>query len=235
MKLNFRPLVIALTVIVILLIARFILSSPIGDQLLERVRVSKLQRSQNVTPAEGVKTSSSFSGVWQPESFSDYQVIIKNDLLKPLGWQETVYTPPPPEPVVQRGIKQERRAPTNDLVLTGIVRLGAAPTALVEDASKGEAYFLREGDKLKDYIVEAIGEESITLANESSRIVVALGSKTNYGSNGRVLISEMTDGQTTGDSVESTDEKTASSDEGTANMSLIEQMKARRREELGQE
>lgn len=235
MKSNFRPLVIAITVIVILLIARFILSSPIGDQLLERVRVSKLQTNQNVTPTEGVKTSSSFSGVRQPESFSDYQVIVKNDLLKPLGWQETVYTPPPPEPVVQREIKQERRAPTNDLVLTGIVSLGADLTALVEDASKGEAHFLREGDRLKNYIVEAIGEESITLTSENSRIVVALGSKTNYGSDGRVSTSELTNGQPTEDSVRSADERTASSDENPANLSLIERMKARRRKELEKE
>ncbi len=189
------------------------------------------QETAHIEEAES-NTLLSFGWTRPAASLSDYQVVVEHDLLKPLGWQKTVATPPPPKPVVQREVRQERPAPTNDLVLTGIVNLGGEPIALMEDTSSGKAYFLKEGDKLKDYLVEAISEKNIVLANGSSRLTPSLGSKAQYDSNGRISISQLTDERAIGGSMKSTDEKVASSDGEPANLSLIERMKARRRREL---
>jgi hypothetical protein len=231
--------IIAIIIVFIVLGAkgvRYVLSNSPENQ--------PLKTSQKATPEERVnsRTFSSLSGMqssgmgdFPHKSFSDYQVIIENDLLRPLGWQKTIAAPSSPEPVVQRQMPRERPAPTNDLILTGIVHLGEESIALIEDISKGEAYFLREGDKLKDHVVEAIGEESITLVNENSKLTPTLGSMAHYGSSGQILMSELTDRQTTRNVAKNTGEKAASSGESSANLSLIERMKARRREELGQE
>lgn len=192
--------------------------------------------SRKVTPTGSIdtRTFSSLSGMQLDRPLSDYQVVIENDLLKPLGWQKTIAMPPLPEPIVRRRTRQAPPAPASNLVFTGIVRLGAESIALIEDISIGEAYFLREGDKLKDYLVQAIAEENITLVSENSEFMLDLGSKARYSSNGQILTSELTDEQAIEDLAKGADEKTASSDEGSVNLSVIEQMKARRRKELGQ-
>ena len=112
--------------------------------------------------------------------------------------------------------------------------MGSEPMALIEDTSKGEAYFLKKGDKLKDYVVEAVTEESIVLANEESKLNPTLGSKAYFSTSGRIFMSEFTDRQAVESPAKSASE-TASLDEGSADLSLIERMKARRRKEMGSE
>ena len=165
----------------------------------------------------------------------DYQMIVEKKLMQRLGWQKIVEKPRIYEPVVQQQQPRERPARVNDLILTGIVHIGDDTIALVEDVSSGEAYFLKEGDRLKDYSVESISEENIVLVNEDSRITPALGSKTQYDSSGHILTSQPPNTQTVSDAVNSTDKASESPDEDTSKMSLLEQMRARRRRELGTE
>jgi hypothetical protein len=175
----------------------------------------------------------SFGWIAPKASLSDYRLIIENDLLKPLGWQKIKELPPaPPEPVVQKEEPRERSKPPNEMVLTGIVYLEEERVALMEDISLGEAYFLKEGDKIKDYLVESIAEEDIVLArldNEDIKITTALGAKAQYGQDGSVLLPERRYEQQTEYPIESPDK------DNSANLSLIEQMKARRRRELERE
>lgn len=193
--------------------------------------------NQKVRSAETARamTLSSFGSIQQDRPLSDYDVIAETNLLKPLGWQKTVAVPPSPEPVRQREIRQRPPEPANDLIFTGVVNLGDEPIALVEDISSGVAYFLKEGDVLKDYVVEAISEESMVLVNGDSRLTPDLGSKTYYNSSGQILASGVIADQMTGDLAKSADTEPASLDKNLANLSMIERMKAKRREELGQE
>lgn len=163
---------------------------------------------------------------------SDYQVIVENDLLKPLGWQKTVETVTftRPAPMLRRERPLERPGPMNYLMVTGITQVSEEPMALVEDVSGKEAYFLKEGDNLKNYVVANIEEENIVLTNGNSKITVALGTKTYYNSNGGLLADAPTDDQTI-ENIGSSEE-TTSLDENTANMSLIERMRERRRKQL---
>jgi hypothetical protein len=147
--------------------------------------------------------------------------------------------PPQIKPVIQVEAKKEPPKippePINDLVLTGIVYINNVPLALIEDSSKGKSYFLKKGDKLKDYTVDNVKEGEISLVNENSRITLTLGSKTYYNTNGKLLASAPTNIQTSERVMEKPSEKSVSSKEETPNLSLIEQMKARRKKELGQE
>lgn len=182
------------------------------------------------------RSSSSSSGVQPARGMSDYEMVTENNLLRPLGWEKPVEIPRVREPVVRRERRWERPVSLSDLVFTGIVRLGDDTIAIVEDASSGKAYFLKEGDMLKDHSVESIAEENIVLVSGDSRITSTLGSKTRYDSSGRILISELASTQEAREDVaKNTDEAPALSDESTPDLSLIERMRARRRRELESE
>jgi hypothetical protein len=162
-------------------------------------------------------------------------MIVESNLFRRLGWQKTVEIPSLPEPVVQRERPYERPKPPNYLTLTGITYLAQEPMAIVEDSSKGEAYFVKEGDRLKDHIVETITEENVILVNGNSRVTVALGARTNYNADGELLAAAAAEGQMTVCIMEESNEEPAPLEEDTAGLSLIERMRARRRKELGQE
>jgi hypothetical protein len=205
---------------------KYVLSYSSGEQ--ESVVVNKVQSTRpGIT---SLPNSMQLGG-----SLSDYQMIVEGNLFRRLGWQKAVEIPSLPEPVVQRERPYERPKPPNYLTLTGITYLAQEPMALIEDVSKGEAYFVKEGDRLKDYVVETITEENIILVNGNSRITVALGTRTNYNSDGELLATAMAEGQMTESVVEESNEKPAPLEEDTASLSIIERMRARRRKELGQE
>ncbi len=168
-------------------------------------------------------------------SLSDYQMIVEDNLFRRLGWQKTVEIPSLPEPVVQRERPFERPRQPNYLTLTGITYLAQEPMALIEDGSRGQAYFVKEGDRLKNYVVETITEENIVLVNGNSRITVALGTRTNYNSDGELLADATVEGQITGSIMEDSSEESSPLETDTAELSIIERMRARRRKELGQE
>lgn len=206
---------------------KYVLSYSTGKQ--ESVAVNKIQSAKpGITSLPNI---AQLSG-----SLSDYQMIVEGNLFRPLGWQKTVeILPSLPEPVVQRERPYERPKPSNYIVLTGITYLAQEPMALIEDVSRGEAYFVKEGETLKDHVVENITEENIVLVNGSSRIMVTLGAKTSYNSDGEILATAMTEGQMTASIMEESNEEPAPSEEDTASLSIIERMRARRRKELGQE
>lgn len=208
-----------------------------GKYILSNIQTSEEQ----VTPVSPGKSKNSLSldESQLVRSFSDYDLVAEKNLFNRLGWEKSIQESLP-EPVVIRDneprVRQRDTEPNSDLILTGIVSLAGEPMALVEDTSAGKGYFLRKGDKLKDYMVEAIDEESITLARGDSKLMPNLGSEARYNSNRQMVISR-SENERRPESIGSAniDAKPASSDENTANLSLIERMKARRRKELGQE
>jgi hypothetical protein len=205
---------------------KYVLSYSNGKQ--ESVAANKVQSAKPViTPLPNI---AQLGG-----SFSDYQMIVEGNLFRRLGWQKTVEIPSLPEPVVQRERTYERPKPPNYLTLTGITYLAQEPMALIEDVSRGEAYFVKEGDRLKDHVVENITEENMILVNGNSRITVALGTRTSYNSDGELLAAAVAEGQMTASIMEESNEKPAPLEEDTAGLSLIERMRERRRKELGQE
>jgi hypothetical protein len=205
---------------------KYVLSYSAGKQ--EPVAVSKVQSARpGIT---SLPSSAQLSG-----SLSDYQMVVEDNLFRPVGWQKTVEIPSLPEPVVPRERPYERPDPPNYLTLTGITYLAQEPMALIEDVSRGEAYFVKEGDGLKDHVVENITEDNIVLVNGNSRITVALGMRTDYNSDGELLAIAMAEGQIAGSIMEESSEKPAPSEEDTTSLSIIERMRARRRKELGQE
>jgi len=204
--------------------------------------LSSIQPSEeNVTPVKPGKPKNSppLDESQMIRSFSDYDLVAEKNLFNRLGWEKIIQESLPEPVVIRNNEPRERQRdtePNSDLILTGIVSLAGEPMALVEDTSAGKGYFLREGDKLKDYLVEAIDEESITLARGDSKLMPNLGSDTRYNSSERIVISRSTREQRPESiSSESINAETASSDENPANLSLIERMKARRRKELGHE
>jgi len=186
---------------------------------------SKTSQKTSRTGGVKAKTHLSPSDIQANRTLWDYQTVIEKNLMERLGWQRIVETPRRYEPVVQPQQRPEQPKPVNDLVLTGIVRLDGHNVALVEDVSREEAYFLKKGDKLRDYFVESIAEESIVLVNGDSRLTPALGSKAQYDSSGHILASELPNAQKVENVVKDTNES-------AAKMSLIERMKAQRRREL---
>jgi hypothetical protein len=190
-------------------------------------------------------------------NLSDCQIIARKNLFEPLGGR--IAEPSSAKPITQVAsvIKQEPPKPPPDpiydLILTGIVYNGNEILALIEDSSKGKSFYLRKGDKLKDYYVESITDKNVVLMNGDSKITQALGSKTYYNVSGKLLASRpanapsapiamnetsnrSTPSAPVANSVaNSSSNSSASSNNSNANLSLIEQMKARRKKELGQE
>jgi hypothetical protein len=205
---------------------KYVLSYSTGKQ--ESVVVNKVQSAK-----PGIASLPNI--VQLGGSFSDYQMIVEGNLFRRLGWQKTVEIPSLPEPVVQRERPFERTRPPSYLILTGITYLAQEPMALIEDVSRGESYFLKEGDMLKNHVVEAITEENIILVNGNSRITVALGTRTNYNADGELLATAMAEGQMPESIMKESNEEPAPLEENTASLSIIERMRARRRKELGQE
>ncbi|MGB9596851.1 MAG: hypothetical protein ACPL7B_11270, partial [Candidatus Poribacteria bacterium] len=150
---------------------------------------------------------------------------------------------PPPDPIYE-------------LTLTGIVLMNNELMALIEDSSRNRSYYLKKGDKLKDYTVYEIKDNEIILVSGDSRITQKLGTKTYYDQNGKLLATkpsyssnslvvarEPTDrsnqpvatNNANGVSAIQSSSSSESSGNIGGNLSLIEQMKARRKRELGQE
>jgi len=195
------------------------------------------------------------------KSLSDCQIIVRRNMFEPLGGRRIEVLPISPTTKAVVPVRQEPPRsppdPVNELILTGIVYMSNELLALIEDSSKGKSYYLRKGDKLKDYTIEKILNNEIVLVNGDSEITQTLGSKTYYNSSGKLLTSrpayasspspvrrESSDrsdssvavsNANTADTSVSQPSGSSDSSSSNANLSLIEQMKARRKKELGQE
>jgi len=223
------------TMVIIAIIAIFIGLGPRGVRYALDHSAQKQQAGAAAPSAENAKlrTSPSSNGMQLDRPLSDYQVIVENDLLKPLGWYKIVETAPTPSrPMVRREIPRDPPKPLNYLMLTGITYLSEEPMALIEDVSGGESYYLRKGEKLKDYVVADIEEENIVLVNGNSKFTATLGMRTYYNANGGLLTTGATESQFAESPLEESSEGSDSLGGDATNLSLIERMRARRRSQL---
>lgn len=164
----------------------------------------------------------------------EYQVIVENNLFRPLGWRKEVVKKTMPTETVVIEIPKERPAPTYNLTLTGIAQNSSQWIAIVEDETKKEGYFLHRGEKLKNALVSEISAEYIILVVGDTETQLSLGGNIKYNANGEIMLNTITTTQKPDFLIPNPEFHTPNSDEDTTK-SLIERMKARRRKELGQE
>ena len=167
----------------------------------------------------------------------DYAIIAENNIFRSLGWKREIQSPEEPtataalEPIVEI----PPPPPTYTLVLTGIAKSGSDWIAVVEDRKQDEGAFLRRGEMLKDVRVQDIMSEYITLTRDKMAVELALGESIEYGVDGRVQFDTVGTAKISKlfNKTEALSEtQTDSDDDG--GQSLIERMRARRREELDQ-
>ena len=171
-----------------------------------------------------------------PATLKDYEIIAENDLFRPLGWQREIQPPGEPAPTVilEPIVEIPPPPPTYTLVLTGIAKSGSDWIAVVEDRKQDEGAFLRRGEMLKDVRVQDIMSEYITLTRDEMTVQLALGESIEYGIDGRLRFhtagaAKMSELPNQAETLSET-QADSSDDE----QSLIERMRARRREELNQ-
>ena len=168
----------------------------------------------------------------------DYEVIAENDLFRPLGWKKEIRLPEEstptvvPEPIVEL---PPTPPPAYALVLTGIAKNGSDWIAVVEDRKRAEGTFLRRGETLKDVRVQDIMSEHITLTRDEMTVQLTLGESIEYGIDGRLRFDTVGSAKISkllSETNALADTEMDSNDGGE--QSLIERMRARRREELDQ-
>ena len=141
----------------------------------------------------------------------------------------------PTPTVTPKPIVEIPPSPTYTIVLTGIAKNGSDWIAVVEDRKRNEGTFLRRGEMLKDVRIRDIMSEHITLTRGEMTVQLALGESIEYGVDQRLRLDTVGTGKMPGprDKTDASSETQAdSSDDGK--QSLIERMRARRREELNQ-
>ncbi len=228
-------------IIVVLIVIIFVGLSLKGGRFVTNHFTGKQQSKNNESPTADKNTNKGssllFSRYRQIKQLSDCQIIIQNSLFEQLGGRkiERQVVELPKKVEVKAEMPQSRPAQPNYLVLTGIVYLNGEPLALIEDSSKGKSYFLKRGDKIRNYTVDEITGKEITLVSENSKVVQSLGAKTYYNAEGNLLAN----GSVVSDSSNMAQVKSMSepvpSENKDSNLSLIEQMRIRRKKELGQE
>ena len=120
-----------------------------------------------------------------------YEVIVENNLFRPLGWKKEVKPPRKSNSTVTLEPKVSAppaNPPTYTLILTGIAKNGSEWIAVVENRKEDNAAFLRRGDMLKDALVKEIISEYITLSRGNMTVQLALGESIEYGAHGRLRL-----------------------------------------------
>lgn len=239
MKLNKKEKSNMLGIIVALILITFVgfgLKSGRYNHFIGKQRQT-IDESQTDKKSSKNKTTSPFSKYKQIRQLSDCQVIIQRSLFEQLGGRkiERQVVELPKKIEVKTELPQKSIAQPNYLVLTGIAHLNGEPLALIEDSSKGKSYFLKKGDKIRDYIVDEITGEGVILVNGVSRVVQYLGSRIYYNVDGELLASNSIVSDPSNNAQVKSVNESAVSDNKDNNLSLIEQMRIRRKKELGQE
>ena len=198
--------------------------------------LKSFQLPQKVHPSKPAFSESERAFPLSPE-LKDYEVIAENDLFRPLGWKKEIQSPKAPTPTVTHEpiVETPPPLPTYTLVLTGIAKSGSDWIAVVEDLKRDEGAFLRRGEMLKDVRVQNIMSEHITLTRGEMTVQLALGESIEYGIDERLRFGtagavKMPELPNKTDALSQT--QADSGDDGE--QSLIERMRARRREELNQ-
>ncbi|MGQ9610299.1 MAG: hypothetical protein ACUVWN_13445 [bacterium] len=239
MKLNKKEKSNILGIIVALILITFVgfvLKSERYNHLIGKQRQT-IDESQTDKKSSKNKTTSPFSKYKQIRQLSDCQVIIQRSLFEQLGGRkiERQVVELPKKIEVKTELSQKPIAQPNYLVLTGIAYLNGEPLALIEDNSKGKSYFLKKGDKIRDYTVDEIIGERVILVNGDSRVVQSLGSRIYYNVDGELLASNSIVSDSSNNAQVKSVSESVVSDKKDNNLSLIEQMRIRRKKELGQE
>ena len=198
--------------------------------------LKSFQLPQKVHPSKPAFSESERAFPLSPE-LKDYEVIAENDLFRPLGWKKEIQLPKAPTPTATPKpiVEIPSPPPTYTLVLTGIAKSGSDWIAVVEDLKRDEGAFLRRGEMLKDVRVQNIMSEHITLTRGEMTVQLALGESIEYGVDERLRFGtagavKMPELPNKTDALSQT--QADSGDDGE--QSLIERMRARRREELNQ-
>jgi hypothetical protein len=191
-------------------------------------------RSEKKQASSGLPVANPYSD--KLRSFqAEYQVIVENNLFRPLGWQEEVIKEPIPIPKIETvvvEIPRERPAPTYNLTLTGIAQSGSEWIAILEDSNRKEGYFLHPGEELKDFLVSEIFAGHIILVQGDAKAQLSLGESIQYDMSGQLLLNTVANQKP--DFLNPKSEiQIPNSGEG-AQKSLIERMKAKRQKELSQ-
>lgn len=210
----------------------FIMSKMVqGDTVLKL-----FQLPQKVHSSKPAFSESKRAFPLSPE-LKDYEVIVENDLFRPLGWKREIQSLEDPTPTVipEPIVEIPPPPPTYTLVLTGIAKNGSDWIAVVEDLKRDEGAFLRRGEMLKDVRVQNIMSEHIMLTRGEMTVQLALGESIEYGVDGRLQFDtagavKMPEFPNKTDALSQT--QADSGDDGE--QSLIERMRARRKEELNQ-
>jgi hypothetical protein len=198
--------------------------------------LKSFQLPQKVLASNPDSSQSEWAFPLHPE-LSDYAVIGKNNIFRPLGWTREIQSleePTPtvtPEPIVQT----PPPPPTYTLVLTGIAKSGSDWIAIVEDWKQKEGVFLRRGETLKDGRIQDIRSEHITLARDEMTLQLDLGESIEYGVDGRLRFDTAGTAKISKlpNETETLSGTGTDSDDG-GEQSLIERMRARRQRELNQ-
>jgi hypothetical protein len=191
-------------------------------------------RSEKKQASSGLPAANPYSD--KTRSFqSEYQVIVENNLFRPLGWQKEVIKEPMPIPKTETVIvetPQERPAPTYNLTLTGIAQSGSEWIAILEDSNRKEGYFLHPGEKLKDSLVSEILAGHIILVQGDAKAQLSLGESIQYDMSGQLLLNTVANQKP--DFLNPKSEIRLPTSGEDAQKSLIERMKAKRQKELSQ-
>lgn len=165
-------------------------------------------------------------------SLYDYNVIIKRDIFRPLG---LTFALPNRSVTEQPTPKDEQRQqppePTYKLAFTGVVNIDGKNIALIEDSNRNQAYYLTEGAKLKDYLVDSVSDDKIVLRKDQDIFTFNVGSSIYYNKDGLITSRNVQSHELFSERRESKGEDRVSLGN---NASIIERMRARRRLELGQ-
>ena len=167
----------------------------------------------------------------------DYEVIAENDLFRPLGWKKEIQSLEEPTPTVipEPIVEIPPPPPTYTLVLTGIAKNGSDWIAVIEDLKRDEGAFLRRGEMLKDVRVQNIMSKHITLTRGEMTVQLALGESIEYGVDGRLRFDTAGTAKIPKPPNQTGMLSQTQADSGDdGEKSLIEQMRARRKEELNQ-
>ncbi len=157
----------------------------------------------------------------------NYDIIVENNLFRPLGWKRDIGPPVQqnPTPISELVDDALSPLPTYGLALTGIVKKGPYFFAVVEDQNIRTGMFLRRGEALKDTTVQEIYPNHITLARGEMAVQLALGERIEYGTDGRVIFGTVTRQQK---------KLEEPSESNNTAQDLIERMREKRRNELNQ-
>lgn len=165
-------------------------------------------------------------------SLYDYNIITRKDIFKPLG--AIVATPirqANEQPMPKEEQRQAPPEPMYKLALTGVVNIDGKNIALVEDSNRNQAYYLTEGEKLKDYFVQSISDDKMILRKAQDTYTFEVGSSIYYNKDGLITSRTVQSHELFSERQGSEGKEQVSLENKT---SIIERMRARRRSELGQ-